>query len=55
MPVPIFPLQQPSFGKTLEAEGGDIDGFGGAIQDELDQAGARGGGGLEAGAAQTAG
>ena len=55
MSISIFSLKQLSFGEALEAEGGDIDGFGGAVQDELDQAGARGGGGLEAGAAQSAG
>ena len=53
--IAVFAFEQFSFGETFEAEGGDIHGFGRAIEDKFDEAGARRGGGLEAGAAQPAG
>ena len=53
--VGVFAFEQFPFHETFKAEGSDVYGFGFAVEDELDQAGARGGGGLEAGAAQPAG
>ena len=55
MPVSVFAFDQFTFGEAFEAEGRDVHGFGCAIEDQLHQTGARGGGGLEACAAQPAG
>ena len=53
--VAVFAFEQLSLGEAFEAEGGDVHGFGHAVEDEFDEAGTRGGGGLEARAAQPAG
>lgn len=55
MTIPILTFDEFSFGEALEAEGRDVNGFGRAVEDEFDEAGARGRGGLEARAAQPAG
>ena len=55
MSVSIFAFDQFSFGEAFEAERGDVYGFGCAVEDEFDEAGTRGGGGLEARAAQPTG
>src|SRR5687768_7906051 len=55
MPVPVFAFNQFALGEAFEAEGSDVHGFGCAVEDEVDQAGARGGGGLEACTAQSTG
>src|SRR3989304_4455001 len=53
--VCVFAVEELSFGEASKAEGGDVHGFGRAVEDEFGEAGARSGGGLEAGAAQAAG
>ena len=55
MSVSILAFDQLSLSEAFEAEGGDVYGFGRAVENELHQAGACGGGGLEAGTAQPAG
>lgn len=51
MTVPVLPFEQFTFGEALKTEGRDIYSAGRAVEDELDEAGACRGGGLEAGAA----
>jgi hypothetical protein len=53
--IPIFTFQQLPIGEATESKWRDIHGFGRAIENQLDQTRARGGGGLEARAAQAAG
>jgi hypothetical protein len=55
VPIPVFAFDQLSLGEAFEAEGSDVHGFGRAVQDQLDQAGACRGRGLETGPAQPAG
>ena len=55
MPIPVFAFEQLPFGEATKSKRRDVHGFGRAIEDEFDKARARGGGGLEACAAQPAG
>ncbi len=55
MPVPVFAFDQFPFGEAFEAEGRDVHGPERAVEDQLDQTGARRGRGLETCAAQPAG
>jgi hypothetical protein len=55
MPIPIFAFEQFPFSEAFKAEGRDVHGFGCAVEDKFDQTRARGGGRLEACAAQPAG